>query len=128
MVAETECNTIAITELLVRDHFEIANTILQSCKAHGIKNRIIKGANDYWCRDFMPIQVNAYKFVQFAYNPVYYKSPKYKHLKTDLSKLKYSRLTNVTKCDIIIDGGNISYDKTKAIITDSVYKDNPDIR
>jgi agmatine deiminase len=127
MVAEVNCNTIALTDLLVRDHPEIASTILETCKSKGIVTRIIEGANDYWCRDFMPVQVNRNKFVQFTYDPAYYKSPKYKHLKTDLTKLNYRQDNEVLTCPVVLDGGNICYHKTKAIVTDRVFKDNPGI-
>ena len=55
MVNEDDCNGLAITELLFQHHPAISETIASNCNAGNIAITVIKGANDYWCRDFMPL-------------------------------------------------------------------------
>lgn len=87
----------------------------------------MQGCNDYWCRDFMPLQVTKDKFVQFSFDPAYYKSAKYRHLKTDPAKLNLD-LPQIIKSDLVFDGGNLAYYGTKAIVTDRIFKDNADLK
>ena len=126
MVNESSCNTLVITDLLQRDHPEIANVIIEVCGKRHIEIIIIKGANHYWCRDFMPLQVNKEKLVQFVYDPTYYKHPKYLHLKTDVEALSYYPQQTIVQSNIVLDGGNICYHNNKAVITDKLFRDNPD--
>jgi agmatine/peptidylarginine deiminase len=128
MLNEASCNSIAITALLSNDHPEIAQTIIQVCQTRNILVKIIKGANDYWCRDFMPLQVRKEKFVQFNYDPTYYRHPRYCHLKTSLKDLDFYPTGLVVNSPIILDGGNVCYFNNKAIITDKVFRDNPSYR
>ena len=82
-------------------------------------------ANDYWCRDFMPLQINKNKFVQFVYDPSYYKHKKYRHIKTDVKKLNNSLTGKIIFSDIVLDGGNICFYNHTAIISEKVFRDNP---
>lgn len=125
MVNEACCSSIAITDLLCNDYPKIYQTILHACVRKDITVRVIKGANDYWCRDFMPLQVRREKFVQFNYDPTYYQHPRYCHLKTSLKDLHFYPAGLVVKSPIILDGGNVCYFNNKAIMTDKVFKDNP---
>ena len=125
MVNEILCNELAVTDLLLRDHSIIADSIIANCTSKGIWIQIIKGASDYWCRDFMPVQVNRAKFVQFVFDPPYYKHKCYQHLKTDISQLTNYPDQNVVRNPIVLDGGNLTFYDNKVIITDRVFKDNP---
>lgn len=63
MVNENSCNGIAITALLKSDHLSIARQIENAYHETGVQCSIIQNTNDYWCRDFMPLQINAQKYV-----------------------------------------------------------------
>ena len=125
MVNELKSNKLFITDLLLNHHPIIANTIIDICYKHEIEIRIIKGANDFWCRDFMPLQTSKKKFVQFVYDPSYYKSKKYSHLKTNIEALNYSLAGKIIYSGIKLDGGNICYYNSTAIISEKVFRDNP---
>ena len=125
MVNELKSNKLFITDLLLHHHPVIANKIVNVCYLHEIELSIIKGANDFWCRDFMPLQVNKKKFVQFVFDPSYYKSKKYSPLKTNIEALNYSLAGKIILSDIILDGGNICYYNSTAIISEKVFRDNP---
>ena len=125
MVNESESNKLFITDLLLRHHPIIAKIITDTCNLHNKEVGIIYNAKDYWCRDFMPLQVNKNKFVQFVFDPTYYKSKKYSHFKTDINALNHSFTGEVFFSDIVLDGGNIcSYNGT-AILSEKVFRDNP---
>lgn len=38
-----------------------------------VKYAFLKGTKDIWCRDYMPVQTESGKFIQFKYNPSYLK-------------------------------------------------------
>lgn len=125
MVTEANSNKIAFTDLLQKQHPEIAEAIVKKCTQRGIEVIIIKGANDLWCRDFMPVQIAANKFVQFVYDPSYYHHKDYRHLQTDINKLNYAPAGEIIESDIILDGGNISHFNKTALVSDRIFKDNP---
>ena len=125
MVTEANSNKIAITDLLQKYHPEIADAIINKYTERSIEVIIITGANDLWCRDFMPIQIAANKFVQFVYDPTYYHHKDYRHLQTDINKLSYVPAGEIIKSDIVLDGGNINHFKKTAIVSDRIFKDNP---
>lgn len=125
MVTEANSNKVAITDLLQKHHPEIADAIINKCTEWGMEVIIIKGAKDFWCRDFMPIQIAANKFVQFVYDPTYYHHIDYRHLQTDINELKYAPAGEIIKSNIILDGGNITHFNKTAILSDRIFKDNP---
>lgn len=115
--------SLFISEELKKDHPEISDILFHYCNSSEIEIKLIHGANDYWCRDFMPVQINEEKFVQFSYDPSYYQHPKYQHLKTDI-KMIDNYPSDVIQSDLVIDGGNICLFHKQAIITDKALKDN----
>lgn len=125
MVNESETNKLFITDLLLNHHPTIAKTIIETCCMHNTEVSIINHANDYWCRDFMPLQINKNKFVQFVYDPSYYKHKKYRHLKTDVEEHNNSLAGEIIFSDIVLDGGNICFYNHTAIISEKVFIDNP---
>lgn len=128
MVNENKCNALAITKLLQRDYPAVTSKIQEICIDAGVEINNIGNANDYWCRDFMPVQVTRDKYIQFRYDPTYYQSPKYCHLKTDVALLYFNIPGLIRKSEIILDAGNIVYYDNKAIITDKVFLDNPNYK
>lgn len=81
--------------------------------------------NDHyiWARDYMPIQLEEDLFLQYQYNPDYLKRyhawiPPYK---TICKKLGLNCITT----DIVMDGGNIVQCGNKVIMTDKIFKENP---
>jgi agmatine deiminase len=124
MMQEGLTNWIVITSLLARDYPEIIAPIA----ANSDELILLDGAKDYWCRDYLPVQVNPDKFIQFTFDPGYYKYPGYTHLKTNVDSLKLCVGSKPIKCPIVLDGGNLVYYYHKAIVTDSIFKHNPDIQ
>jgi agmatine deiminase len=124
MMREGLTGKVVITNLLARDYPEIVTSIAANCD----ELTLLDGANDYWCRDYLPVQVNQDKFIQFTFDPDYYKFPCFTHLKTNVDSLKRCFGSKPLKSHILLDGGNIVYYDRKAIVTDSIFKYNSDIQ
>ncbi|MCF8348579.1 MAG: agmatine deiminase family protein [Bacteroidales bacterium] len=109
-----------------KDDFpEFYEQITAILKENDIEFDFLKSTKDYYCRDYMPVQVAKNKFVQFVFNPIsyfdkkdfpYIANPIRIQLDNDLKQPIYSRL--------LLDGGNVVKGKGKAIITDKVLTDN----
>ena len=76
-----------------------------------------------WTRDYMPVQVSKEKFVCFNYSPDYLKdNPEYK---PDTSAILSALGIHVLDSDIIVDGGNVIGCGNKVIMTDKIFRENP---
>ena len=86
----------------------------------------IPDTSDIWCRDYMPIQLDESRFCQFVYAPDYLRG--YENLITPPSKCRLHFMTDCHQEPIVLDGGNIVASRTKVILTDKIYKENPTIK
>ena len=86
---------------------------------------IIPSTSDIWCRDYMPVQIGEGRFCQFIYDPDYLQENQ--HLITPPEKCRLPFMENYQKEPIILDGGNVVASRTKVILTDKIYKENPSI-
>lgn len=76
-----------------------------------------------WARDYMPVQVSKDRFIKFRYEPDYLRdSPEYKPDVNGIVRQLGIVVKNVT---INLDGGNIISCGGKVILTDKVFKENP---
>lgn len=76
-----------------------------------------------WVRDYMPVQVSRDRFIQFRYEPDYLKDdPEYKpDVHCILDQLGIAAVCS----SINLDGGNIISCGDKVIMTDKLFKENP---
>jgi agmatine deiminase len=92
--------------------------------AFGDRLGLIPRTKDIWCRDYMPVPLGRDQFVQFRYDPDYLRDA------SDLLTNDGARLLGLDdRCrysDLVIDGGNVVRYGDTAILTDKVYKENPD--
>ena len=76
-----------------------------------------------WVRDYMPVQVRMDRFIQFRYEPDYLmKSPAYK---PDVHCILSHLGINACRSPINLDGGNIISCGDKVIMTDKIFRENP---
>ncbi|MCI1731424.1 MAG: hypothetical protein LKM34_03155 [Prevotella sp.] len=78
---------------------------------YGIEVGVLQETEDYWCRDYMPLQVAEDRFVKYRYFPNYLDKPKLRRYRTEVCK-PWSHLCIDDKClldlsDITLDGGNM---------------------
>lgn len=131
MIADFETNVVycsdqSFTYYLKEDALKLSSIL----NANGIICKEISGTEDYFCRDFMPIQKNLNTFIQFTFQPDYLLlDPKQKQYVTDtdqvLKRNAFLHKYKIINSDIILDGGNVVKWTNKLILTDKVVLDNP---
>ena len=93
----------------------------------GEKYTLFDGAKDIWARDYMPVRTKGGKYILFRYDPSYLADDL--QLKTNFKTDIAPHFTlSVTYSNINLDGGNVVFSpsKTKAVITDRVFWENPE--
>lgn len=92
---------------------------------------LLGGTADYWCRDYMPIQVGEDRFVKYKYSPDYLDHPASRCYVTNVDKaieqldITPGRLFDLA--DIVLDGGSAVKTPSHVIMTEKVFVENPDI-
>jgi agmatine deiminase len=107
-------------------------------KTAGVTWRLLPHTKDIWCRDYMPVYRPAGvekafgvedTWVQFKYAPSYLNKKKWFSVITNAADA--CRAVRVKPHDwpqLVVDGGNIVRRGYKAIMTEQVYKENPEYR
>ena len=93
----------------------------------GIESKELKSTNDYWARDYMPIQLGENEFLKYRYYPDYLvKSKNNKDIETitDATKVLRGMGISCRSTDLIIDGGNMVPCGTYIVMTDKVFMEN----
>ena len=101
-------------------------SLFSALSDRGEEFALFDGAKDIWARDYMPVKTKSGKYISFRYEPGYLKG--YEGLCTDYRKdLAPHFGLPITYSDINLDGGNVVFSpsKTKAVITDRVFSENP---
>ena len=127
MITNFETNKVYLAKgMTFEDYVEATDHLLETLHSRSVAwNFLPQTASPYhiWARDYMPIQVNKNKFVRFRYTPDYLEDdPEYK---PDISAILAGLGLQVIDSDIIIDGGNIISCGDKVIMTDKIFKENP---
>jgi hypothetical protein len=75
VIENKNTNIVYLSDLLqIDERFEkTCNRLKQILEKRNIKYKFLKSTKDIWCRDYMPIQVENDKFIQFRYEPSYLK-------------------------------------------------------
>src|SRR4051812_2109866 len=123
MIAEWDTNHLFVSDRLEGDD----PALLASLRSvlNGVPIEIIPGTSDIWCRDYMPIQLDEKTFCQFGYDPDYLKD--HRHLVTSPDRCRLPFMDDYRHEPIVLDGGNIVASRTKVILTEKVYTENPGI-
>lgn len=125
MITGKEQNTVYISSLLRTDprFSDSYQRLIKILDKHHITHKYLKSTKDIWSRDYMPIQIDQDRFVQFRYEPSY--------LIDDLEHQADPKIVckenniNPQFSNINLDGGNIVNWSDRAIITDRVFDENP---
>lgn len=126
MVTSKETNTVYFSEKLLSDErfTKTCKALTELLEKHLIKYDFLKATKDIWCRDYMPIQIEKGKFVQFRYEPSYLKDDF--ELQSDPKEVCKANNINPQFSTINLDGGNVVNWSDRAIITDRVFDENPE--
>jgi len=98
--------------------------ILKECN---IDFGLLPNTKDVWAVDYMPIQVGDDHFVQFVYNPDYLQTKKYLKTISDVDGICKEIGITPVKSNIALDGGNVIRSANKVIMTEKIFKENPEI-
>lgn len=104
-----------------------ADRVFAALDLFNIKYKLLNNTKDIWLRDFMPVKTKSGKYISFRYEPSYLANdPQLRtNFKTDIAP---HFVLPVTYSNINLDGGNVVFSpsKTKAVITDRVFSENPE--
>ena len=92
-----------------------------------IESKELKSTNDYWARDYMPIQLGENEFLKYRYYPDYLVKSKYKkdiETITDATKVLRGMGISCRSTNLIIDGGNMVSCGSYIVMTDKVFSEN----
>lgn len=118
--------TVYMSELLMTKFPKTCKRLIAILEKHHVNYSWIKGTNDIWCRDYMPVQTESGKFIQFTYDPSYLKGKKeWEESRSDVKKVCKMNGIDATYSDINLDGGNVLICDKRAIISDRIYTENP---
>lgn len=120
--------TVYISELLKNKYPDCFERLAGILEKHNVKYCLLKGTNDIWCRDYMPIQTPSGKLIQFKYDPSYLREKEeYKQLRSDVEKVCKENNLKPESSMINLDGGNVLICDGRAIISDRIFSENPDL-
>lgn len=126
MIAGKATDTVYFSEILLTDKrfTKTCNALTELLEKHSIKYDFLKATKDIWCRDYMAIQIEKGKFVQFRYEPSYLKDDL--ELQSDPKEVCKANNIKPQFSKINLDGGNVVNWSDRAIITDRVFDENPE--
>lgn len=117
---------VYMSELLKDRYPETCDRLIETLKKHNVKYAFLKGTKDIWCRDYMPVQTESGKFIQFKYNPSYLKGNKeWEESRSDVEEVCRMNNIHAQSSDINLDGGNVLICEGRAIISDRIFSENP---
>lgn len=124
-IEDKDTNIVYLSEWLKKEHHEFFTEFTTLLDNIGIEWALLPHSNDYWCRDFMPIQMQDNVFLKYWYHPSYL---------LDTTDDRASITNSITTCNlmgipyttskIIIDGGNVVPCGNKIVMTTHVFSEN----
>lgn len=117
---------VFMSELLLEKYPTPCKNLIKILEKHNVKYAFIKSTKDIWCRDYMPVQTQSGKFIQFKYDPSYLKgNKKWEASRSDVKEVCKVNNIKVQFSDINIDGGNVLICDGRAILSDRIFSENP---
>lgn len=119
---------ICFSELLPERSPKTYKGLVEVLDRYGVLHRLLKGTQDIWCRDYMPIEIYPGNFVAWGYNPDYLQTEELKKSITDGMSVAQGIGHNLRIHDrhgILVDGGNVIKAYGKMIMTSKVFEENP---
>lgn len=125
---DSETTFLYFADSLPKKFPEFYSSLEELLLDHKIQYSLLPGTKDIWARDYMPIQIERNRFVQFTYQPDYLiKYKKWIITISDVDPICNAIEIKPVKSRIKLDGGNVIRSKTKAILTDKIFSENPSI-
>lgn len=120
-------DVVYLSELLEERFPDCFNRLTSILKKHNVEYRLLKGTKDIWCRDYMPIQTESGRLIQFRYEPSYLKGNKeWEESRSDVRVVCRENGFEPIFSKINLDGGNVLLCSGRAIISDRIFSENPE--
>ena len=110
-----------------KGHPEFYKRLKSMINEMGIESKELKCTNDYWARDYMPIQLGDNEFLKYRYYPDYLVNSKNKNdieTITDVTNVLRGMRISCRSTNVIIDGGNMVSCGPYVVMTDKVFTEN----
>ena len=125
----SEEKIVYMSEKLKTDYSKTCDMLTQILDKYHVKYSYIKGTNDIWCRDYMPVQIESGKLIQFKYDPSYLKGEEWDRIRSNVNEIRkkndWLEKYTIEESDINLDGGNVLICEGRAIISDRIFAENP---
>lgn len=124
MITDNETNYVYFSEIIRKTvEYQSAFKRIQSLlEKHQINYGFLSNTKDIWCRDYMPIQVNEDRYIQFRYEPSYLINDL--ELQSVPQDVLHSNKLTAIHSHLNVDGGNIVSCSDKAILTTRIFAEN----
>ena len=120
---------VYLSGLLEEQFPECFNRLTSILKKHSVEFRLLKGTKDIWCKDYMPIQTESGKLIQFRYEPSYLKGNKeWEDSRSDVNEVCRLNGFEPVFSNINLDGGNVLLCSGRAIVSDRIFTENPEYK
>lgn len=135
IITEKEKSKVVFSSLLQRHYPKLKAELVDIVFSYHKGLGAVFHTNDYWVRDFMPIQMDENVFVKFVFNPDYLQDQK-KYI-TDVDKVikncPFAQEYEIVDIPLVVDGGNMVFCKGRkngkemeyVVMTEKVFKENP---
>lgn len=122
MITDAQSNFVYFSGLIAKQYPKSWHAMATILDDHNIQHGFLEATKDIWCRDYMPVQTDKNRFVQFRYvAPYLFQEPALRTIPEEV--LQANSLSPIFS-DIILDGGNIIRSAEKVIMTERVFRDN----
>ncbi len=126
MTPDSQTNYLYLADTLPTYYVRFFREFEKLLKNLNVNFELLPFTKDVWAVDYMPIQIDKNRFVQFVYKPSYIKKKDLKY-RSEANLICDEIELERTKSTILLDGGNVVRTKTKAIITDRIFVENTTI-
>ncbi|HEX4374535.1 MAG TPA: agmatine deiminase family protein [Puia sp.] len=125
MIPDNKTNLLYLADTLPKEYpnfYEQFEKILSECR---IDFKLLSPTKDIWAVDYMPVQIDINKFVQFIYKPSYLKTQTDLKSISDVDAICKQIGIETIRSNILLDGGNIIRATDKIIMTERIFSENP---
>ncbi len=126
MITDSQTNKVFLATGLAH-YAEACKNLLQALSEERIPTAFLpltESEKHIWARDYMPIQLAKDQFLFYYYNPDYLKG--YEDYIPDYCQIVRQLYLPCETASIVLDGGNVVKCGDKVIMTDKIFKENPD--
>lgn len=133
MITDNLTTTVYLSGRLPKKCPTLTEHLSKALDEKRVPYAFLSETKDIWCRDFMPIQVAADRFVFYKYTPNYLQTPYYRRIQTNPKEVFQAQqnhlqdvLQNAIDIDLVIDGGNVVKCDDIVVMTEKVFAENSD--